>query len=136
MEDKERLWIMNDTELSQEIKNTFFKGMSDEQIEDYHRAAREIELEDKKQLKNDMEFLEELKKIVTPEYFEKITYQLVESENTQNYRYVDKPIGDKQNEGDCFIWVNQHNGMSGDDCHGTVCMRIKDKKYLKWDYWM
>jgi len=127
---------MNTIELSQEVKDTFFKGMSDEAIKDYQKATQEIEADEIEQFNKDNAFIEELKGIVTPEYFEKIKYHLIESDHTKNYRFVEEPIGDKQNEGDCFIWVDQSCGACGDDYYGTVCMRVKDRKYFIWDYWM
>jgi len=111
-------------------------GIKKERIEELEDYQREIEAEEIEQYNKDQLFLEELEKKVTPEYFLEIKCNLIESENTMNYRYIEEPIGDKQNEGDYFIWVRQSCGVSGDDYHGTVCMKIKAKRYFIWDYWM
>ena len=110
--------------------------MSDEERKQYSEAMMECQKEENEQYDNDQALLKKIKECVDPEYFKDIEFELKESEHPSNYRIVDKPIGSCQNEGNYDIWVDQSCGYFGDDYSGTVCMKLKDDKYLMWDYWM
>ncbi len=93
--------------------------------------------EEKIQYDKDQEVLKRIKECVSPEYFKDIEFELEESENPWNYRMVDVPVGSCQDGGGNYqIWVDQSCGYCGDDYSGTVCMKLPNKKYLMWDYWM
>ena len=110
--------------------------MSDEERKQYDEAMMECQKEEYEQYDKDKALLERIKECVDPEYFKDIEFELNESEHPNNYSIVDIPIGSCQNEGNYDIWVDQSCGHSGDDYSGTVCMKLKDEKYLLWDYWM
>ena len=106
-------------------------------------AWKEATLEDKELREKDETFLVELKQQVTLEYFEKIKCQLKESENSSDYCFVNEPVGDRQNKGDCLIWIDSDCGyfedpnfgyIFWDNSYGTICMRIDDGIYFKWNF--
>ncbi len=84
----------------------------------------------------DAELLDRIKCCVSEDVFSEIEFQLEESENPSNYRIVDKPVGNIQNEGAYNIWLVQTGGEVGDNYSGTVGMELSIGRYLMFDYWM
>ncbi len=102
-------------------------------MEDYHKAMIE---EETKQAKKDYLVFEEAKKYLSNEDIEFLEYQW-EDISGFGFSIIDKPKGNKQDEGEgFFVWVNQTNngGYSGDDFSGDCSFKLKNGKYLNWYY--
>ena len=111
--------------------------MTEEQVKAMNEDMEEIHKEELEQHTKDQELLEKIKERIPEEEFELIKEEIVLSENTANYRIIDKPIGDLQEEEGVKIWIDQNSaGESGDVFVGTVCMGLPDGKFIMWDYWM
>lgn len=85
--------------------------------------------------------LDAIRKVKGKEFYQELLDVIKDSEGIYGLaELVSKPIGQYQDEGDLIpgIWVNQteNGGITGDSFFGTVCVRIKEKKYLKFYYSM
>ena len=112
-------------------------GMTkDEEIE-MAKAEKEVQKELDERYKKDQEVLDSIKQKVSPTFYKLIEQEIEESEGGFNYKIVDKPIGDFQNDYNIKVWVDQHAvGDSGDSWEGTVSVELPDKKYLMWNFEM
>lgn len=90
-----------------------------------------------KQYLKDQKLLEKIKDQTSFEEFDLIKGEVDLSENSSNFRIVDEPTGDLQEQDRVKVWVDQYSvGESGDSFEGTVCMKLPDGKFVMWDYWM
>ena len=89
------------------------------------------------QILRDEKTLSEVKSKVGDEFYQLILQQIEESEGAYNLEIIDSPIGRPQHEDGIEIWIDQHScGCSGDCFSGTICTKLPDGKYLKWDFSM
>ena len=112
--------------------------MNDKEKIIYEDATKDYQEEEEKSYEKDLLFLNNLEKEISPEYFKCIKYEMNESENHRNYRFISEPIGKSQYqvEDDYTVFIDQYCGCCEDDYYGTVCMKISENKYLIWDYYM
>lgn len=84
----------------------------------------------------DQAIIKEVEKLVSFKMFERINYEIKESCDTVNFRFEDKPEGEKQKDPELNIWVDQYTcGCGAGDCfHGSVYIELPNKKWLVWDY--
>lgn len=103
----------------------------DEAHKEYFESLDEIE-------KEKSEFLDKIKACVKPEHYQNILDEIEESENTGNYRIVDRPEGDPQynKEFGYTTWIYQRCGACGDDYYGTICVKLPNDKYFIWNFAM
>ena len=80
-----------------------------------------------------------VKGMVTESCFLDIERAMADSYN-RDFKIVDLPIGDAQDQGHCFgnIYVHQTTtgGFAGDDYAGTICIPLPNGKFLQFNYWM
>ena len=80
-----------------------------------------------------------VKAMVTDDCFLDIERAMADSYN-RNFKIVDQPIGEGEDQGHCFgdIFVHQttNGGISGDDYAGTISIPLPNGKFLQFDYWM
>lgn len=91
---------------------------------------------------NNLEILDHLSSTLPEEFADDIILYICDCEYTYNYEIVKEPVGNHQKEVDhkyiTESWVNQSSdgGLSGDEFAGTVCIKINDSEYLKFNYSM
>ena len=126
-------WKSSDEEL-----NRFFNEMvaSDKALKEY------LEEEDKEHEIN-QNVLKEVKKIVSNKHFEDICEYLKECDYTSQYEITESEPDERyhQKEGLDYIeeaWVDQYTngGHTGDEFAGSVWLKIKPKKWFKFNYSM
>lgn len=100
--------------------------MDDECHKNY---MKEVEM----QKECDDKLLAELKVRFPKEIMDNVCNEINEC-SASNYRIVDEPIGEKQEWSEYDTWVVQHCGCCEDDYYGTVCMRLSDTEYIKWEF--
>lgn len=107
-----------------------------EALNDWHERENQIDVENKRLLE------ENIKPNLSKLGYEDLLELLEESEHTFDYKIVDKPVGKYQEE-DVYgglkgCWVNQttNGGYAGDEFAGTVCVKLNNNKYFKFNYSM
>lgn len=63
-----------------------------------------------------------------------------ESGTVHSMEFVKEPVGQfQEEEGNEFIlgiWIDQKCGISGDDYSGTFCVKVKENKFVKFEFYM
>ncbi len=99
--------------------------------------------EEDRRCKHNESVLEELKSFCNKRYLEDIEDYLENCENTDCYS-IEKDLPEnfkkyKQEEYEYkfkYAYINQKEGMAGDDYSGTIYIPLPNKKYFKFEYWM
>lgn len=106
-------------------------------IED-EKFMKELAKEEEKRYEEDQKILSLVQSKVSEAVFEDIKTSIEMSENTYDYLISDGPIGDYQDDSDFEQWVNQttNGGYTGDEYAGTVSIKISEKEYFQYSYWM
>ena len=104
-------------------------------IQAMYDALDSLMEEQREQERKDKKILREVLDLVDLETFYKIMQELSDCW-CYNFRYTDKPIGEKQKLRKLDIWVDQcrNGGITGDDFGGTLSILLPNKKYLTVDY--
>ena len=93
--------------------------------------------EAKRQAKNKKEIFEELEKTLCKDFIDDIKNCIIYSEGGYDFKIVDEPCGDRQEENYDFIkhiYIYQSCGYAGDDYYGDIYIPLPKEKYLQFSF--